>query len=109
MVFILPITASKYNATSIWTAIADGAAAATDDYSILFTESTSNAHGNFSFSGIVVDNVDNVEYVNIESLGYSEGVSQNVTTALNLATDNKTSAPHDFIIAASNGDRKSGV
>lgn len=95
--------ASKYNATSIWTAIADGAAAATDDYSILFTESTSNAHGNFSFSGIVVDNVDNVEYVNIESLGYSEGVSQNVTTALNLAPDNTTSATHVLRIAASNG------
>ena len=95
--------ASEYNATSIWTAIADGAAAATDDYSILFTESNGDAHGNFSYSGIVIDDVDNVEYVNIESLGFSNTSGQNVTSALNLAPDNTTSATHVLRIAAGNG------
>ena len=95
--------ASEYNATSIWTAIADGAAASTDDYSILFTDNTNTNHGNFSYSGIVIDDVDNVEYVNIESLGFSNAVNQSSTLSLNLAPDNTTSATHVLRIAASNG------
>jgi uncharacterized repeat protein (TIGR02059 family) len=94
--------ASEYNATSIWTAIADGANASTDDYTIQFIDSTSTSHGNFAYSGIVLDGVSNVEYVNIESLGFSETSGQNVTSALNLAPDNTTSASHVLRIAASN-------
>ena len=94
--------ATEYNATSIWTAIADGASASTDDYTIQFIDSTSTSHGNFSYSGIILDGVNNVEYVNIESLGFSNTGSQNVTSALNLAPDNTTSATHVLRIAASN-------
>jgi len=94
--------ASEYNATSIWTAIADGANASTDDYTIQFIDSTNTSHGNFSYSGIILDGVNNVEYVNIGSLGFSNTSGQNVTSALNLAPDNTTSASHVLRIAASN-------
>ena len=94
--------ASQYNSTSIWTAMADGATSATDDYSIRFHAIDGNSHGNFAYSGIVLDGVSNVEYVNIASLGYSETSGQNVTSALNLAPDNTTSATYVLRIAASN-------
>ncbi len=94
--------ATEYNATSIWTAIADGAAASTDDYTIQFIDSENNSHGNFSYSAIILDGVNNVEYVNIGSLGFSNTSGQTVTSALNLAPNNTTSATKVLRIAASN-------
>tara|TARA_Y100000114_G_scaffold149294_1_gene163287 strand:+ start:159 stop:1052 length:894 start_codon:yes stop_codon:yes gene_type:complete len=92
-----------YNANSIWTAIADGATSSTDDYSMRFHAIDTNDHGNFAFSGIVIDNVNTIEYFNTASLGYSETNGQTVTTALNLAPNNTTSASKVLRIAASNG------
>ena len=94
--------ASQYNSTSIWTAIADGATSSTDDYSIRFYVNDSNAHGNFAFSGIVIDDVNTIEYFNTASLGYSGTHGQTVTSALNLAPNNTTSATKVLRIAASN-------
>ena len=93
---------SQYNSTSIWTAIADGATSSTDDYSIRFYVNDSNAHGSFAFSGIVIDNVNTIEYFNTASLGYSETSGQTVTSALNLAPNNTTSASKVLRIAAGN-------
>jgi hypothetical protein len=92
---------SQYNSTSIWTAIADGAAASTDDYSIRFYVNDSNGHGNFAFSGIVIDNVNTIEYFNTASLDYQDS-TMNVTSALNLAPNNTTSASKVLRIAAGN-------
>lgn len=93
--------ATEFNSTSIWTAMADGATSATDDYSIRFHAIDDNSHGNFAFSGIVVDNVSNVDYVNIEALAYSEA-DDTVTSALNLAPNNAAGSTHVLRIAASN-------
>ena len=93
--------ASEFNSTSIWTAFADGATSATDDYSIRFHAIDDNSHGNFAFSGIVVDNVSYVDYVNIEALPYSEA-DDTVTSALNLAPNNAAGSTHVLRIAASN-------
>lgn len=93
---------TQYNSTSIWTAIADGATSSTDDYSIRFYVNDSNEHGNFAFSGIVIDNVNTIEYFNTASLGYSSTSGQTVTSALNLAPNNTTSASKVLRIAAGN-------
>jgi len=95
--------ATQYNSTSIWTAMADGATSSTDDYSIQFINSGgTETLGNFSYSAIVVDDVSNIEYLNTESLGFSNTSGQNVTSALNLAPNNTTSATKVLRIAASN-------
>jgi hypothetical protein len=94
--------ATQYNSTSIWTVIADGTTSSTDDYSIRFHAIDDNEHGNFAFSGVVIDNVNNIEYFNTESLGYSATSGQTVTSALNLAPNNTTSASKVLRIAASN-------
>ena len=96
--------ATQYNSTSIWTAITDGGTSATDDYSIKLTDNGSSHknNGNFAYSGIVLDEVNTVEYLNIASLGYSDTGNQSVTSALNLAPNNTTSATKVLRIAASN-------
>jgi hypothetical protein len=94
--------ATGYNSTSIWTVIADGTTSSTDDYSIRFHAIDDNTHGSFAFSGVVIDNVTNIEYFNTESLGISETSGQTVTSALNLAPNNTTSASKVLRIAASN-------
>ena len=95
--------ATNYNTNSIWTAIADGATSSTDDYSIRFHAIDEVDHGNFAFSGIVIDNVNTIEYFNTESLSYSETNGQTVTSALNLAPNNSTTASKVLRIAASTG------
>lgn len=94
--------ASKYNTNSIWTAIADGATSSTDDYSLRIHVIDEVDSGNFAFSGIVIDNVNNIEYFNTEGLAFSETNAQTVTSALNLAPNNSTSATKVLRIAASN-------
>lgn len=96
--------ATTYSATSIWTGMADGAALATDDYFIQFIDLNNNSggHGNFAFSAIVLDNVNTINYINNESLGFSSTVNQKVTSALNLAPNNATAAKKVLRIAASN-------
>ena len=94
---------TTYNATSIWTAIADGTTSSTDDYSIRFHAIDGNTHGNFAFSGIVIDDVNTIEYFNTASLGYSDTSGQTVTSALNLAPNNNTTSASKVLrIAASN-------
>tara|TARA_A100000172_G_scaffold15849_1_gene8348 strand:+ start:2155 stop:3042 length:888 start_codon:yes stop_codon:yes gene_type:complete len=93
---------TSYNSTSIWTAIADGATSSTDDYSIRFHSTNNDTHGNFAFSGIVIEDVNTIEYFNIASLGFSGTNGQTVTSALNLAPNNTTSATKVLRIAASN-------
>ena len=96
--------ASEYNSTSIWTAMVDGATTSTHDYEIELDDATAGAlHGNFAYSAIVLDEVNTVEYLNIESLGFSGTSNQTVTSALNLAPNNTTSATKVLRIAASNG------
>lgn len=96
--------ASGYNSTSIWTAMVDGATTSTHDYEIELDDATSGAlHGNFAYSGIVLDEVNTVEYLNIESLGFSGQANQSVTSALGLAPNNTTSATKVLRIAAANG------
>tara|TARA_B100000963_G_scaffold340143_1_gene338493 strand:+ start:5548 stop:6471 length:924 start_codon:yes stop_codon:yes gene_type:complete len=95
--------ASKYNSNSIWTAIADGATSSTDDYSLRIHVIDEAPTGNFAFSGIVIDNVNNIEYFNTEGLAFSETSGQTVTSALNLAPNNSTSATKVLRIAAGNG------
>jgi len=93
---------TKFNSTSIWTGMADGTASLTDDYSIRFHSIDGSDHGNFAYSGIVLDGVNNIEYVNVESFGHSTTEGQTVTSALSLAPDNTTGASHVLRIAASN-------
>ena len=95
--------ATRYNSTTIWTSMIDGNTSATDDYSIEWSESPSDGdHGNLAYSGIILDGVSNVDYVNMGSTGFSNTSGQTVTSALNLAPDNTTSATHVLRIAASN-------
>ena len=96
--------ASEYQSTSIWTAMVDGATTSTDDYELELDDDYVHAlHGNFSYSALVLDEVNTVEYLNIESLGFSGTSGQNVTSALNLAPNNTTSATKVLRIAAGNG------
>ena len=95
---------TSYQATSIWTAFDDGAPSATDEYSIRFHSIDGNDHGNFAYSVIVLDDVENIEYFNTEGLPFSgNNVNQTVSSALNLAPNNTTSATKVLRIAASNG------
>jgi len=95
---------TSYQATSIWTVFDDGAPSATDDYSIRFQAIDGNDHGNFSYSVIVLDDVNNIEYFNTQGLPFSgDQVNQTVSSALNLAPDNTTSATKVLRIAAGNG------
>ena len=96
--------ASQYQSTSIWTATVDGATTSTDDYQVQLDDDTTNAaNGNFAYSGIVLDQVNTVEYLNIESLGFSGQANQTVTSALSLAPNNTTSATKVLRIAVANG------
>ena len=95
---------SSFQATSIWTVFDDGAPSATDDYSIRFQAIDGNTHGNFSYSVIVLDDVNNIEYFNTEGLPFSgDDNFQTVSSALNLAPNNTTSATKVLRIAAGNG------
>ena len=94
---------TAFQATSIWTAFDDGAPSATDEYSIRFHSIDGNDHGNFAYSVIVLDDVENIEYFNTEGLPFSNTANQTVSSALNLAPDNTTSATKVLRIAASNG------
>ena len=97
-------SASEYQSTSIWTATVDGATTSTHDYEIQLDDNHSGAgNGNFAYSGIVLDEVNTVEYLNIASLGFSNTTNQTVTSALNLAPNNGTSATKVLRIAAANG------
>ena len=95
---------TSFQATSIWTVFDDGAPSATDEYSIRFHAIDGNDHGNWSYSVIVLDDVNNIEYFNTEGLPFSgDNVNQTVSQALSLAPDNTTSATKVLRIAAGNG------
>ncbi len=103
--------ATRYNSTTIWTSMIDGNTTDTDDYSIEWSESPSDGnHGNLAYSGIILDEVNAIEYVNIGTpaqigswpVGFSNTDGQTVTTALNVAANNTTAATHVLRIAASN-------
>mgnify|MGYP001274955141 CR=1 FL=1 len=93
--------ATKFNSTSIWTVMADGATSATDDYSIQLISDDGTDHGNYGYSVIVLDNVNNIEYVNSIATAFSTSDDDD-TSSFSIAPNNTTNATKLLRVVAGN-------